>query len=157
MEALSELRQAHRTAALIVGGLITGLVMYAVIANVFRVTQVPFAGVASLSEAQIRLARCAAWITSALVVVALPAFRRVLLRRRPGDTRATAIARLTLTTVAVGGLSEFPAVAGFVLVILSGLFLDFYLLGSLSLVLLLANFPRYEAWEEWLAAPAPRP
>ncbi len=153
---MSELRQAHRTAALIAGGLITGVVMYAVIANVFRVTQAPFAGVASLPEAHISLARYAAWIASALVVIALPAFRRVLLRRRPGDTRATAIARLTLTTVAVGGLSELPAVAGFVLVIL-GLFVDFYLLGSLSIVLLLANFPRYEAWEEWLTAPAPRP
>jgi hypothetical protein len=157
MEAVSELRQAHRTAALIAGGLITSLVMYAVIANVFRVSQAPFSGVSSLSEAHLRVARYTAWIASALVVVALPSFRRVLLRRRAGDTRATAIARLTLTTVAVGGLSEFPAVAGFVLVILGGLFLDFYLLDSLSLVLLLANFPRYEAWEEWLAAPAPRP
>jgi hypothetical protein len=134
MEAMSELRQAHRTAALIAGGLITGLVMYAVIASVFRDSQAPFA-----------------------VVVGLPAFRRVLLRRRPDDTRAAAIARLTLTTVAVGGLSELPAVAGFVLVILGGLFLDFYLLGAFSLGLLLANFPRYEAWEEWLATPAPRP
>lgn len=157
MEAMSELRQAHRTAALIAGGLIMSLVMYAVIANVFRVTQAPFAGVASLPERHVHLARYAAWIASAAVVVGIPAFRRVLLRRRPDDTRATAIARLTLTTVAVGGLSELPAVAGFVLVVLGGLFLDFYLLGSLSLVLLLANFPRFEAWEEWLATPAPRP
>ena len=67
METLSELRQAHRTAALIAGGLITGL------------------------------------------VVALPAFRRALLRRRPDDTRATAIARLTLTDVAVGGWAEWLA------------------------------------------------
>jgi hypothetical protein len=120
MEAMSELRQAHRTAALIAGGLIMSLVMYAVIANVFRVTQAPFAGVASLPERHVRLARYAAWIASAAVVVGLPAFRRVLLRRRPDDTRATAIARLTLTTVAVGGLSELPAVAGFVLVVLGG-------------------------------------
>jgi len=154
---MSELRQAHRTAALIAGGLITGLVMYAVIASVFRDSQAPFMGVGSLPETHIRLARYAAWIVSAAVVVGLPAFRRVLLRRRPDDTRAAAIARLTLTTVAVGGLSELPAVAGFVLVILGGLFLDFYLLGALSLGLLLANFPRYEAWEEWLATPAPRP
>jgi hypothetical protein len=157
MEAMSELRQAHRTAALIAGGLITGLVMYAVVASVFRDSQASFTGVGNLPETHIRLARYAAWIVSAAVVVGLPAFRRVLLRRRPDDTRAAAIARLTFTTVAVGGLSELPAVAGFVLVILGGLFLDFYLLGALSLGLLLANFARYEAWEEWLATPAPRP
>jgi hypothetical protein len=81
----------------------------------------------------------------------------LLLTRRPDETRQRAIARLTLATVAVGGFAEFPAIAGFVLVILDGLFLDFYLLGSLSLALLLANIPRYEAWEAWLATPVARP
>ena len=56
-----------------------------------------------------------------------------------------------------GALAEFPALAGFLLVVLGGFFLDFYLLASLSLVLLLAYAPRYDAWTEWLAAPAPRP
>lgn len=95
MDAASELRQAHRTAALITGGLITFLVMDAVIASVFRMSHAPY----------------------------------------QGD----------------------PAIAGFVLVILGGLFLDFYLLGSVSLARLLADAPRYEAWEAWLATPAPRP
>lgn len=36
MDAASELLQAHRTAALITGGLITGLVMDAATARVFR-------------------------------------------------------------------------------------------------------------------------
>jgi hypothetical protein len=157
MQAGSELRQAHRTAALIAGGLITSLVMYAIVANVFRMTQSPFSGMAGLPEAHLRAARYAAWMASAAVVLALPVIRRGLLRRRPDDTRAAAIARLTFSSVAVGGLAELPAVSGFVLVILGGLFLDFYLLGSLSLMLMLANFPRYDAWEEWLAAPAPRP
>jgi hypothetical protein len=57
----------------------------------------------------------------------------------------------------MGGIAEVPALAGLVLVILGGLFLDFYVLGSLSLALLLASAPRYEAWEAWLATPAPRP
>jgi hypothetical protein len=157
MDAASELRQAHRTAALISGGFITGLVMYAVIASVFRMSHAPFEGVASLPAPHMSLARYAAWITSGVVVVALPGFRRVLLTRRPDETRQRSIARLTLAVVAVGGLAEVPAVAGFVLVILGGLFLDFYLLGSLSLALLLANAPRYEAWEAWLATPVPRP
>jgi len=78
MDAASQLRQAHRTTALITGGLITGLVMYA-------------------------------------------------------------------------------AIAGFVLVILGGPFLDFHLVGSRSLALLHVNAPRYETWEAWLATPAPRP
>ena len=48
MDAASELRQAHRTAALITGGLITGLVMYAVIASVFRMSHAPSEGIPGL-------------------------------------------------------------------------------------------------------------
>lgn len=155
MDAASELRQAHRTAALITGGLITSLVMYAVIAVVFRMSHP--ASDSSLPASQMSLVRYAAWIASGIVTASFPGFRRLLLTRRPDDTRPRAIARLTLATVAMGGIAEFPALAGFVLVILGGLFLDFYLLGSLSLALLLASAPRYEAWEAWLATSAPRP
>ena len=157
MDAASELRQAHRTAALITSGLITSLVMCAVIASVFRMSHAPAEGAANLPAPQMSLVRYAAWIASGVAVVSLPGFRRVLLTRRPEETRQRAIARLTLATVAVGALAELPAIAGFVLVILGGLFLDFCLLGSLSLALLLANAPRYDAWEAWLATPAPRP
>jgi len=157
MDAASELRQAHRTAALMTGALIASLVMYAVVAHVVRTGQAPSEGVVRPAGSEMRLARYAAWGASTAVVIVLPVLRRALLRRRPDDTRKAATARLTLTTVAAGGLSEIPAVAGFVLVILGGLFLDFYLLATLSLMLLLANFPRYEAWAEWLATPAPRP
>jgi len=157
MDAASELRQAHRTATLITGGLITSLVMYAVVANVFRMSHAPAEGPPGVPASPLGLVRYAAWIASAVVVVVLPGLKRMLLTRRPDETRQRSIARLTLATVAVGGLAEFPAVAGFVLVILGGLFLDFYLLASLSLGLLLVNVPRYEAWEAWLATPAPRP
>lgn len=155
MDAASELRQAHRTAALITGGLITSLVMYAVIASVFRMSHA--LSDSGLPASQMSLVRYAAWIASGIVTASFPGFRRILLTRRPDDTRQRAIARLTLATVVMGGIAEFPALAGFVLVILGGLFLDFYLLGSLSLALLLASAPRYEAWETWLATPAPQP
>ena len=79
MDAASELRQAHRTAVLITGGLITGLVMYAVIASVFRMNHAPSEGSASLPAPQLSFARYAAWIASGIVVVALPGLRRVLL------------------------------------------------------------------------------
>ena len=117
----------------------------------------PSEGSAGPSTSQLGLVRYAAWLASAVVVVGLPGVKRLLLTRRPDETRPRAIARLTLATVAVGALAELPALAGFVLVLLGGLFLDFYLLASVSLALLLANAPRYEAWEAWLAMPAPRP
>jgi hypothetical protein len=124
---------------------------------VFRMIHAPSEGATSSSVPQMSLLRYAAWIASAIVVITVPGMKRRLLTRSPGETRQRAIARLTLTTVAVGALAEFPAVAGFILVILGGLFLDFYLLGSVSLALLLAHAPRYETWEAWLTTPAARP
>lgn len=155
MDAASDLRQAHRTAAIITGGLITSLVMYAVIASMFRMSHA--LSDSDLPASQMSLVRYAAWIASGIVTVSFPGFRRLLLTRRPDDTRPRAIARLTLATIVMGGIAEFPALAGLVLMILGGLLLDFYLLGSLSLALLLASAPRFEAWEAWLATPAPRP
>ncbi len=157
MDAASELRQAHRTAALITGGLITGLVMYAVIASVFGMSHAPSDGAASPSAPQMSLVRYAAWIASAIVVVEPP--RREATAPDPAPRRDPAARdRAAHSRHRRGGaFAEFPALAGFVLVILGGLFLDFYLLGSVSLALLLANAPRYEAWEAWLATPAPRP
>jgi hypothetical protein len=148
MDAASDLRQAHRAAVFITGALMTSPVLYAVIASALQPGQTSDPR-PSLPPATLNLLRYGAWITSTVVVLALPIMRRALLTRRPEDTRQRAIARLTVTTVATGGLADFPALGGF--------FVDFYLLASLSLVLLLAYAPRYEAWTEWLAAPAPRP
>ena len=67
MDAASELRQAHRTAALITGGLITSLVMYAVIASVFRSHAVSDGG---LPASEMSLVRYAAWIASGIVAAA---------------------------------------------------------------------------------------
>jgi hypothetical protein len=156
VDAASDLRQAHRTAVFITGALMTSPVLYAVVASALHPGQTsdPRAG---LPPATLTLLRYGAWIMSTVVVLGLPLLRRALLTRRPEDTHQRGIARLTLTTVATGALAEFPALAGFLLVVLGGFFLDFYLLASLSLVLLLAYAPRYDAWTEWLAAPAPRP
>jgi hypothetical protein len=137
MDAASELRQAHRTAALIIGGLINGLVMCAVVASVFRMSHASSEGAASIPAPRMSLVRCAAWIASAIVGVSLPGLKRLVLPRRPDETRQRVIARLTLATVTAGAFAEFPAIAGFVLVILGA--------------------PRYDAWEAWLATPTPRP
>jgi hypothetical protein len=156
MDAASDLRQAHRAAVFITGALMTSPVLYAVIASALQPGQTSDPR-PSLPPATLNLLRYGAWITSTVVVLALPIMRRALLTRRPEDTRQRAIARLTVTTVATGGLADFPAMAGFLLFVLGGFFVDFYLLASLSLVLLLAYAPRYEAWTDWLAAPVPRP
>jgi len=100
--------------------------------------------------AQIELVRIALWAYTAVVLLLIPFMRRVLLTRPPGADERSAAARLSRCAVITNALAETPAVLGFVLVLLNGLYLDFYVLAAVSILLILLYFPRYEAWEEWV-------
>jgi hypothetical protein len=54
-------------------------------------------------------------------------------------------------------LAESPALFGFVLVTLNGLYMDCHALVTLSLLQRLACFPRPGVWEDWVRAPGERP
>jgi hypothetical protein len=148
MDAPANLKQAQRTAAVISGSFIMSVVIYGVVVNVFRVSQAPFEGFVKL--AQIELVRIALWAYTAVVLLLIPFMRRVLLTRPPGADERSAAARLSRCAVITNALAETPAVLGFVLVLLNGLYLDFYVLAAVSILLILLYFPRYEAWDEWV-------
>jgi hypothetical protein len=110
VDAASDLRQAHRAAVFITGALTTSPVLHAVIASALQPSQTSDPR-PSFAPSTLNLLRYGAWVMSMVVVLALPLLRQALLTRRPEDTRQRAIARLTVTTVATGGLAELPAMA----------------------------------------------
>lgn len=72
--------------------------------------------------------------------------------------------RLTLVNVIVSGLAESPAIVGFVLFVGWGYDTDFYILGFVSLYLMVRHFPFYRHWEKfardrmgakWPSSPVP--
>lgn len=67
---------------------------------------------------------------------------------RTGDIDRIA-ARLTTVTVVVSGLAETPLILGFVLFVGWGYDTDFYVLGFVSLYLMLRHFPYYGQWEKF--------
>ncbi|HET7875572.1 MAG TPA: hypothetical protein VFN71_08590 [Methylomirabilota bacterium] len=154
MDAAADLRQAHRTSAVLAGSFIMSLVMYGVVANIFRLTQPTFEGFVRLPDPA--PVRYALWSAALAVTAAVPVLRRRLLTKSMSDNRGALIRKLQTSTVVTGGIAEVPALLGFILVALNGLYVDFYLLAALSLVLMLA-FPRYQAWEDWIREPPPRP
>ncbi|SRR5712692_34370 len=142
-------KQAFRTAAIISGAMITSVVMYGVVVNLFRVTaSEPFEGFVKL--AQIQFVRIAVWVYTAVVLLVIPVIRRVLLARRPTEDERAAVTRLATCSIVTNALAEVPALLGFILVALNGLYMDFYILAGLSILQMLVAFPRYDAWEEWL-------
>ncbi|HET8578721.1 MAG TPA: hypothetical protein VFO18_16615 [Methylomirabilota bacterium] len=142
-------RQTQRTAAVISAAMITSVVMYGVVVNLFRITAPgPFEGFVRLPE--VFTVRVALWGVTAIVLAGIPLVRRALLTRRPGEDPRAGAARLATAAVVTNALAEIPALLGFILVVLNGLYLDFYVLAGLSVLEMLMYFPRSDAWEEWL-------
>ena len=142
-------RQAQRNAAIISTAMLMSVIMYGVVVNLFRMTASgPFEGFVRMP--QILPVRAAFWGAAAVVLAALPLVRRTLLTRRPDEGEPTGLARLSTCAMVTNSLAEVPALLGFILVALNGLYVDFYALAALSILGLLIYFPRYDDWEEWL-------
>ena len=58
--------------------------------------------------------------------------------------------RLYVSSMVAYVLCETPTVFGLILTILTHNMNDFFLLGALSFLSLLANLPKYEEWEGWV-------
>jgi len=107
--------------------------MYGVVVNLFRVTaSEPFEGFVKL--AQIQFVRIAVWVYTAVVLLVIPVIRRVLLARRPTEDERAAVTRLATCSIVTNALAEVPALLGFILVALNGLYMDFYILAGLSIL-----------------------
>lgn len=141
--------RAQRTAAIISASFIMSVLMYGVVVSLFRITtQEPFGGFLRLP--QILPVRAALWGLAAAVLAGTPIVRRALLTRQPNDDGRAGVARLATCSVVTNVLAEVPALLGFILVALNGLYLDFYVLAAISILQILLYFPRSDAWEEWL-------
>lgn len=142
-------RQAQRTAVIISGAFVMSVVMYGAVVNFFRITTPgPFEGFVRLP--QILPVRAALWGLAAAALAVTPIVRRTLLMRRPNEDERAAVVRLTTCSIVTNAIAEVPALLGFVLVALNGLYLDFYVLAALSILQMLLYVPRYDAWEEWV-------
>ncbi len=142
-------REAQRTAAIISAAMIMSVVMYGVLVNLFRVTSAdPFEGF--VRPTPVLAVRTALWGAAALALAAIPFVRRALLARRANEDEGRVVARLGVCSIVTNALAEVPALLGFVLVALSGLYVDFYVLAAISILQMLRYFPRPGAWQEWL-------
>ena len=57
--------------------------------------------------------------------------------------------KLTAVTVVMSGMAEVPLILGFVLFVGFGYYTDFYILGFVSLYLMVRHFPYYGRWENF--------
>lgn len=86
-----------------------------------------------------------------ILVLAAHVIRGFVLRSAAGGSVRELGARLNLVNVVTLGLADAPAIMGLVLFVVWRRHTDFYVLGFISLYLMLRHFPRYRSWEDYVA------
>jgi len=138
-----DLRKAWLTAAVINGGIISAIFVYALAVEAVS-RSMPFSP--PLTEPIAGAVRYAFYILGAGAVFALKFIRPGIEdRAEPPGKAVRALIRRTVITAAVG---EIPAFLGFMLFFLAGNRWDFYLLAAFSAATEFAYFPKYRIWEE---------
>lgn len=147
MEFLIDLRRVHQTTRIALWAMMAALVVYAVIAEIVRVTHQPFQG---FSVDTVRDSRDLYYGLAIIVMLAVTSLRKSLLKRTEDDNLQSLVKKLRLSAIVTYGLCELPAILGLVLFLLGGYYKEFYILLGYSLLVMLVYYPKYADWEVWL-------
>ncbi len=110
--------------------------------NLFIFMDSTFSGFVELSPTQVNLLRALCGLLSLSAII----FAEVTRRRY--ERQASSLEMMTAGYVVAYALADLPATCGLAFYLLTGRWLEFALLLGLSLVVLLAYFPRWEEWEQ---------
>lgn len=88
---------------------------------------------------------------AALVILVIKTMRKRALRMRPEEDKARFASRLAWMTLSIMALAVVPALLGFVLFLLFGLNIDYYILMFVSLFLVFMFFPRRSSWVDTIS------
>jgi dolichol kinase len=137
-----ELAKACRTAQATGVMLLACLGLYAIVIALIQRTHAPFSGFVPAAPRDLLRAIFAA--------VALASLGIIRVVQRPGLANAALplIGRLLTAAVVALSLCESVAIYGFVLFIIGGRAIDYYIFATLALVGFARFFPRQEAWRE---------
>jgi hypothetical protein len=147
MDFGAELKRQYRTTLVISISLVASLFLYAILVALIRAQMRPFQGllVSGLSRQTLRYLFYGA---AAAAVILVRFVGRAMLKASPEESAAQFIARLSRAAIMTGALGEIPAIAGFVLFLLTGLARDSYILAFVSLFLEFMYFPRLKVWQD---------
>lgn len=148
MDHQDELRSHLRPAMFVAAAVAASLLITLGVVEFIRARFSPFVGFApQLVTPVVRFALYGAGI---FVIVLIRVLRQILLGRPGRIDRRTGLLRLQRASILTTIMSETPGVLGFVLFLIGGYNLDFYILAFVSLFLVFMHFPGRSGWEEWL-------
>jgi len=146
MEDNQTVKQAFRATTIIATAMIVSLAVYVVIVEVLRRQQEGFTGCAPASAQHLPDIFMG---VALLLIIAIQKSRNTLLKIRPTDQIEAKLRKLTMATIVTYALSEIPAIMGLVLFLLGGYVTEFYMLLTLSALMMGLHFPKAEHWAVW--------
>ncbi len=153
-----ELRKAYKITALIGFAMFASLIVYAAAVELIRKQNAPFGGYSPLPPDVFSTLRYALLGVAAVEFFVIRLLNKLMLSGKvPLRSSSTAVPfapevqRLVTASIATYALCESVAVYGLVLFLIQGNTSDFYFFLALSFACFGIHFPKYGAWEEWIA------
>ncbi len=124
--------------------MVSSLFVYAIIVELINRT-------GTINDAMVTAPQAIRWVIYAAavsMVFVIPVVKGLMLRGFSPRGEDEVLERLASASVLAGALAEVPAICGLVLFFLNrAYYADFYILGLISLYLLLRHYPRFGQWE----------
>jgi hypothetical protein len=154
------LKGAQRRSAILTASMLASLVVFLIIVEMLK-RNPGFADSAGDGLPPLRIVFYAIAISMVFVINLVHGF---MLKAEKSDDISRIAAKLATVNVIVSAMAETPLLLGFVLFMGWGYYTDFYILGFVTLYLMLRHFPFYGQWErfakqrmgvKWPAGPVP--
>lgn len=150
MDVQDEIRSHLRPASFVAAAVVASLILVFGSVELIRSRSGPFTGFAPWAGTP--ALRYAFYGAAIVVVILIRVLRRTLLGGPSRDDLRADLLRLQRAAVVTVVLGEAPGILGFVLFLLGGYNIDFYILVFVSLFLVFMHYPRRANWEDWLRA-----
>jgi hypothetical protein len=147
METQLELKKELQRNAVLSGAMMVSVLLYAVVVEIIKVQWQSTGQLQPQPAAPMKEVFYGAALFF-LFVIRLA--RKAILKKTRGDNFRTLLHKLKLSNLVTFLLCEVPAVVGLVLFLRDGLYKEFYILATCSLLVMFIYFPRYRHWEAWL-------
>jgi len=125
--------------------MLVGLVVFLVIVEVFKRSP----DFVDRSGDGFETLRIVFYVVAISMVFVINLVHGFMLKAEKSDDIAAIAEKLTTVSIIVSAMAETPLVLGFVMFMLWGTYTDFYILGFVTLYLMLRHFPFYGQWEKF--------
>jgi len=149
MDIQSAFKKDFRAFRIIWWSMLASVLVYAFIVELLKIQHAPFKGFSPFPE--MHLLKYALLAMSVLSIGIIAILRTILLRDLGNKPFGKALEKLKLAHLITWAICEAPAIYGLVLFLVGGFYEEFYMLLTLSLILLAIYRPQYTRWEELLA------